>query len=415
MAASRLFTFPAAFEVLRLNRVTKVLLVILLVVLTAAGTFWGTATWMRQRYETQMDTDPVQAKLDEIGALLEYYFIDDYEPEAVITAAADGAAAGMVEGTGDRWSYYISAKDMQSHNEQLYNSYVGIGVTIQEADDGMEIMSVTAGSPAEEAGIQAGDICVAVEGQKTKELGLQGTKDVVRGEEGTMVDMEFLRGGEPYQCSVERRAILTPVAELEMLEGKVAWISIYNFDYHCAEQTLACIDEALSQGAEALLFDVRFNPGGLKDELVEVLDVLLPEGDIFRSVDYAGTEEVDRSDADCLDLPMVVLVNEDSYSAAEFFAAALQEYGLAEIVGVQTSGKGNFQYTFELSDGSAVALSVGKYFTPNGRSLTDVGVTPDVEMDLDGADYQALYYGTLAPEDDEQLQAGLQMLLEKIA
>ena len=124
---------------------------------------------------------------------------------------------------------------------------------------------------------------------------------------------------------------------------------------------------------------------------------------------------MDRSDADCLDLPMVVLVNEDSYSAVEFFAAALQEYGLAEIVGVQTSGKGNFQYTFELSDGSAVALSVGKYFTPNGRSLTDVGVTPDVEMDLDGADYQALYYGTLAPEDDEQLQAGLQLLLEKIA
>lgn len=402
-----------------MKRATKIVLVVLLVILlvlvTAVGTFWGTAAWMRQRYEAKMDAEPVQAKLDEIGALIDKYFIDDYDLETVMTAAADGAAAGMVAGTGDRWSYYISAADMQSHNEQLYNSYVGIGVTIQEADGGMEIMSVTAGGPAEEAGIRVGDLCVAVEGQRTEALGLQGTKDVVRGEEGTTVEMEFLRDGEPYQCSVERRAIVTPVANLEMLEDKVAWISIYNFDYHCAEQTLACIDEALAQGAEALLFDVRFNPGGLKDELVEVLDVLLPEGDIFRSVDYAGREEVDRSDAACLKIPMAVLVNEDSYSAAEFFAAALQEYGLAEVVGMQTSGKGNFQYTFDLSDGSAVALSAGKYFTPSGKSLTDVGITPDVEMDLDGADYEALYYGALAPEDDEQLQAGLALLLEKIA
>jgi len=281
-------------------------------------------------------------------------------------------------------------------------------------EDGEEVMSVTPGSPAEEAGIQVGDVCLEVEGQKTIDLGLEGTQNVVRGEEGTFVSMTFRRGTEIFTLQVERRTIITPVAEWEMLEDNIALITIHNFDYHCSEQTLDCMEQALEQGAAAFLFDVRFNGGGLKDEMIVILDELLPEGDLFRSVDYTGKETVDRSDADCLKIPMAVLVNEDSYSAAEFFAVALQEYGVAQVIGVQTSGKGNFQYTLDLGDGSAVALSCGKYFTPNGISLTDVGVTPDVMVDLDDADYQALYYGNLSQEDDEQLQAGLEVLWELV-
>ena len=388
---------------------------ILLVLATAGATFVTTVYWMQGQYESSMDADPVQYKLEKLGALIETYFIDEYEEEQLITAAADGAAANMVEATGDRWSYYISADEMQAYEEQMNNAYVGIGVTIQAVENGMEIMAVTEGGSAEEAGVQVGDILIEVEGQKTPELGIDGTKNLVRGESGTYVQVRFLRGEEILDLSVERRSIVTPVSKWEMLENGIAWIVIYNFDAHCAEQTLAAIEEAVAAGAEGLLFDVRFNGGGYKDEMVEILDYLLPEGDIFRSVDYRGVEEVDKSDADCLEIPMVVLVNEDSYSAAEFFAATLQEYGVAEVVGVQTSGKGNFQYTLELGDGSAVALSVGKYYTSSGKSLTDVGVTPDVEMDLDYADYEALYYGNLAPEDDEQLQAGIQALLEQIS
>ena len=398
-----------------MKRFWNVLLVILLVLVTAGVTFAVTVNWMLDRYEAQISDDGVKYKMETLAALLDQYFIDDYDLETLEQAAADGAAAYMVEATGDRWSYYISADDMQSHTEQLNNAYVGIGVTIQEAEGGMKIMSVTEGGPAEEAGIQAGDLCVEVEGQKTADLGLDGTKELVRGEEGTFVNMRFLRDGTYLDLEVERRSIVTPVAEWEMLEDNIGLIAIYNFDYHCAEQTLACIDEALAQGAQALLFDVRFNGGGLKDEMVAVLDELLPEGDIFRSVDYRGVEEVDQSDAACLELPMAVLVNEDSYSAAEFFAVALQEYGVAQVIGVQTSGKGNFQYTLELGDGSAVALSCGKYFTPSGKSLTDVGVTPDVVMDLSYEDYEALYYGTLAHEQDEQLQAGWEVLSEQIS
>jgi len=402
------------FEVYVLKRAITILVVILLVLITAGLTFIGTVHWIQAKNQAEIQTDPVTYKLESIAGLMDEYFIESYDADVLMTAAADGAAAAMVEATGDRWSYYISAEQMADYEEQLHNSYVGIGVTIQQCEEGERIVSVTAGSPAEEAGIQVGDICIEVEGQKTTELGMDGTKNMVRGEAGTFVKMRFLRGEETYDVSVERRAVLTPVSEWEMLDDELAWITIYNFDYHCAEQTLRCIDEALSQGAEGLLFDVRFNGGGLKDEMVEILDVLLPEGEIFRSVDYSGREEVDMSDADCLQIPMVVLVNEDSYSAAEFFAAALQEYELAKIVGVQTSGKGNFQYTLDVGDGSAVALSCGRYYTPKGVSLTDVGVTPDVEVTLEFDAYESLYYGILDAEEDAQLQAGISVLQDMI-
>ena len=148
---------------------------------------------------------------------------------------------------------------------------------------------------------------------------------------------------------------------------------------------------------------------------MKVLDYLLPEGDLFRSVDYAGREEVDTSDASCVELPMSVLVNEDSYSAAEFFAAALQEYEWATIVGSQTYGKGNFQTAFYLSDGSMVNLSIGKYYTPGGKSLSETGVTPDVVVDLDDEQYALLYYNALEQADDPQFQAAIDTLTQKIS
>lgn len=394
-----------------MKRITKILAAVLAVLLIVMVTSMVTSRVVMSRIVGEVRTDSVKFKMERLTALLETYFIDDYDQQALETAAADGAASAMIAATGDRWSYYISADDMQSHQEQMDNAYVGIGVTIQEVDSGVEIMAVTAGGPAEEAGIQVGDILTEAEDQPLAGQELERVKALVRGEEGTFVSLTLLRGTEEITCSVERRSVVMPVAELTMLD-QIAWITIENFDSHCADQTIACIEEALEQGAEALLFDVRFNPGGYKDEMNRILDYLLPEGELFRSVDYRGVEEVDTSDAQCLSMPMAVLINEDSYSAAEFFAAALQEYDWAEIVGVQTVGKGNFQYTLDLGDGSAVALSSGKYFTPQGKSLTDVGVTPDVVVDLEDADYEALYYGTLEPEKDAQLQAALRILVE---
>ncbi len=394
-----------------MKRSVKILLILLLVLFTA------TATYICTCYSIMLNRDgrSVEAKVSEIGNLLDRYFIDDYDEDAILTAAGDGAASAMIAATGDRWSYYISAADMETHNEQLYNAYVGVGITILDAEDGFTVTSVTKGGPAEAVGVQAGDLLVEVEGQSVSELDLEAIRDLVRGEEGTNVQMTFLRNGQRMELTLTRASITADVATCEMLDGQIGLITIANFDYHCAEQALACIRQLTADGAKALIFDVRFNPGGLKDEMVEVLDALLPEGDIFKSKDYADREEIDRSDAACLELPMAVLVNEDSYSAAEFFAAALQEYGVATVVGAQTCGKGNFQYTIDLSDGSAVALSAGKYFTPSGKSLTDVGVTPDVEVPLSEDAYFELYAGILDRAEDAQLQAALETMRQKIS
>lgn len=352
-------------------------------------------------------------KADEIMAYLENFFIDEYDEETL----GDAAAAALVEATGDEWSYYLPAEQYQDYEELMANAYVGIGVTIapDEEADGLRIDAVAEGGPAQEAGIQVGDVLVSVEGQPTKELGTDGTRELVRGVEGTTVRLGFRRGEEEFEVDIERRSIPTEVASCEMLEDGIGYIKIENFDDRCAEETLACLEELLAADAKAIVFDVRFNGGGYQGELVKVLDRLLPEGELFRSVDFSGEEKIDYSDAECLSLPMAVLVNEDSYSAAEFFAAALQEYEAAVIVGVQTYGKGNFQSAFQLSDGSLLNISIGKYYTPKGRSLTDTGVVPDVEADLSDEAYAALYNETLAKEDDVQLQAALDAMREKIS
>ena len=395
----------------------KIVLAILCAFVIAAGSFIAAVQYLNTRYAAALsareEDSPVQAKAAEVQKIIGTYFIDDYDEDTL----ADGAASGMVDATGDEWSYYLSADEVAAYEESMANAYVGVGITITEDAEagGMRVEEVVSGGPAEEAGIRVGDLLLAVEGEDVLPLGIDGTRNLVRGEEGTRVNMHFSRNGTEYDVSVERRSIETPVVTGDLLDGSIGYVKIDNFDERSAAETIAFVKDLIGQGVEALLFDVRFNPGGYADELVKVLDYLLPEGDLFRSVDYAGREEVDTSDASCVELPMAVLVNEDSYSAAEFFAAALQEYEWATIVGSQTYGKGNFQTAFYLSDGSMVNLSIGKYYTPGGKSLSETGVTPDVVVDLDDEQYALLYYNALEQADDPQFQAAIDTLTQKIS
>ncbi len=351
------------------------------------------------------------SKLEQLEALIHARYIDETDSAAL----QDGAAAGMVAALGDRWSYYIPASEYQSYMEQQKNAYVGIGITIQVREDGsgFDITKVEKQGPAQEAGLQVGDTITAVDGESVAQLGADAAKEKVRGKEGTRVDITVLRDGKSLTVSVERRTIESVVAEGKLLPGSIGLVNIYNFNSKCADETIAAMEALLDQGAESLIFDVRFNGGGYKSELVRILDYLLPEGPLFISVDYAGKESVDESDAACLELPMAVLVNGGSYSAAEFFAAALREYDAAVVIGEQTSGKGYFQTVYPLLDGSGVGLSIGKYVTPKGVSLEGVGITPDqvVEMDLDTA--AKLYAGQLPVEEDTQLQAAIAALTQE--
>ena len=354
-------------------------------------------------------------KLAQIRWLIDTYYIGEYAEEDLY----DGAAHGMVAGTGDQWSYYIPASEYASYVEQMQNAYVGIGVTITQPEDaeGFLIQKVEPNGGAYEAGILAGDIIIRVEDQDAKQLGTDGAAILIKGAEGSQVSVTVLRGEEELTFSVTRKLVQVEVARGELLPGGIGLVTIANFDDRCSQETLAAIESLRQQGAKALLFDVRFNPGGYRHELEAVLDYLLPEGTIFHAVSYNGEEDKTMSNAECLEMPMAVLVNEDSYAAAEFFAAALQEYGWAKVVGTPTTGKGYFQSTFDLSDGSAVNLSIGKYFTPvKGISLAEVGgLQPDLIEKVDEELYYKLYAGTVAPEEDPQIQAAVKLLQEEIA
>ena len=371
----------------------------LLVAVLASAATLGVEAWAERKEEP---------KLDQLEELILTRFIGEAEEERLRDAAADG----MIASLDDRWSYYMSASEYQTHMETANNAYVGIGITITVAEQtgGFSVMVVNENGPAAEAGILVGDVIIAVDGTSTIGMEASGARDLVRGEEGTQVQITLLRGGQELTLPVTRREVKTPVAEGELMEDSIGLVRIVNFDSRCAEETIAVMESLLEQGAEKLIFDVRNNPGGYARELVKVLDYLLPEGELFRTVDYAGKENVDMSGESCLEIPMAVLVNADSYSAAEFFAAALAEYDAAVVVGEKTSGKGHFQYTYELNDGSAVALSVGKYYTPGGLSLEGVGITPDVEVSVTEDQGAMIYYGTLDPKEDPQIQAAIEAL-----
>lgn len=355
---------------------------------------------------------PEESKLTELENLIENQFIGDVDVDVLRDAAADA----MVQAMGDRWSYYMTEEEYESYKEQMANSYVGIGVTVEldPQGRGAKVIQVAAGGPAEAAGILPEDVIVQVEGENCAGIPLADMSSLIRGEAGTKVSITVLRGEESLDISVERKSIRTAVATGEMLPGNIGLVRIVNFDSRCCDETVAAIEELIGQGAEKLIFDVRYNPGGYKAQLVQLLNYLLPEGLLFRSEYYDGTVQDDESDERCLEMPMAVLVNGSSYSAAEFFAAALRDYDWAVTVGEQTCGKGYFQNTYALSDGSAACISVGKYYTPKGVSLAEVGgLTPDVVVEVDDETAAAIYAGTIDPMEDPQILAAIEALKEE--
>ncbi len=372
------------------NRILSYVLVAVLSVMLTVAVMLGVYMFNQQ-----------SNKLMVLENLIQECFIGEVDQVAM----EDAAAHAMVNALGDRWSYYIPADEYAAYMEQMKNSYVGVGITITAEENGaIKVLQVTGGGPAEEAGIQAEDVIVKVDGQSILEMALDDSKKLIQGKENTTVQITVLRNGVEHTMQVTRRAIRMPVVEFQLLEENIGLVTIFNFNSNCATETIAAIEELVAQGAQKLIFDVRNNPGGYANELVKVLDYLLPEGKLFTTVDYTGAEHTDMSDAACLELPMAVLVNGNSYSAAEFFAAAMAEYDAAVVVGERTSGKGYFQSTFQLPDGSAVGLSIGKYYTPKGHSLTGVGVTPDIPVLLE-SDQTGL-----EPRQDPQVLAAIEAL-----
>ena len=339
-------------------------------------------------------------------ALLEGYLLARYafvEEDADLDAATGQALDALVTGLGDRWSYYRDPEGYQALTERRANRYVGVGVTVTyESEDGLLVQAVTEGGPAQAAGIVAGDLITAVDGVSLAGEARYEGADRIAGEEGTDVVLTLLRAdGSTLEVTCTRAALQNPSAAGQMLEGDIGYVQLSNFYSGAADSFREEVDALVDQGARALIIDLRNDPGGYIAELTDILDYLLPEGPVFRQHARWWFETVYQSDEDCVDLPMVTLVNADSYSAAELLSAELREFSGTPVVGERTSGKGYSQITFPLSNGGAVGLSTATYRTGEGVSLIGTGIVPDVEVAQSGT-------------GDDQLQAAIDLLLEEL-
>ena len=328
------------------------------------------------------------------------------ETDADLGAATDQGLAAFVKGLGDRWSYYLSAERHQATLERRANNYVGVGITVDvvSREEGLLVQSVTKDGPADKAGVLSGDVITAVDGQSIAGDARQEGSDLIGGEAGTEVVLTLLgEDGSTREAACTRATLHNSSARGTMLEGNMAYVQLSNFYSGSADSFQQELDALVEQGAESLIVDVRGDPGGYVSELVKILDYLLPEGPVFTQKPRWWFQSVYQSDADCVDLPMAVLVNGGTYSAAELLAAQLRESADAPIVGELTSGKGYSQVTFPLVNGGGVGLSTATYCTGSGHSLIGEGITPDVELALDGE-------VPLGGEGDNQLQAALELL-----
>ena len=349
-------------------------------------------------------TDAVQDKLRALDRVVSAHYVGEADAETV----ADYAATGYVAGLGDQWSSYIPADQYEQFRMNSEGQGCGIGVSVVSTADSIRVNLVYDGSPAQQAGVQKGDYIEGAAGLTVEKDGTDAVVDAIRGDEGTEVTVSVRKDGTDavQQLTMTRAVVTQKMAWGQMLADGVGYLRIENFHDGAAAQFQTALDALIAEGAQALVIDVRHNGGGRVREMSDMLDPLLPEGTIMTLRTKNGDETVYSSDEDMLDLPLAVLIDDQSISAAEFFAAALQEYGRAALVGTHTTGKGRAQQTFELADGSAVNLSVEEYFTPQGNSLADVGIAPDIEVTLSEAQQADFWF--LAPEDDPQLQKAVE-------
>lgn len=361
--------------------------------------------------ELNLTSTAVEDKITEIETLVQKYYLNEIDAEQV----ENYLYKGMIAGLDDAYAAYYTKEEYQSMMDSTNGSYYGIGVEMsQNMTTGIiTITRVFEGSPAEEAGLLPGDVIYKVQDTEVTGEDLTKVVSMVKGAEGTTVPISVAREGESDYLTfdVERRTIEISTVEHRMLDGNIGYISIASFDDVTVNQFLTALEDLENQGETALIIDLRNNGGGLVSSAGSILDRLLPEGLIVYTEDKYGNREELKSDAEnYFDKPLAVLVNGNSASASEIFAGAIKDYGIGTLVGTQTFGKGIVQKVYPLSDGTAVKLTVSKYYTPKGNNIHGIGITPDVEVELDADVANAI---TIPEEKDNQLQKAVEILTEK--
>lgn len=348
------------------------------------------------------------ARAEEILSIVQREYYREVDAEALETAAIDGMLAAL----GDPYTFYYTDEAYAAMNEETTGQYVGVGMLVGEAADGdLRVLRVFRGSPAEKAGIEAGDALLAIDGASVAgetPMSLSEASALLKGEGETPVEVEVERGGETLSFTLERGEVSINYVEYSILEGDVGYLSIYQFTGDDVEGVKEAISAFQQAGVSALVVDVRSNPGGLLTDVVDICDMLLPEGLIVYTEDRSGAREEFYADGEYWDVPMAVLVNGDSASASEIFAAAVQDTGRGIVVGEVTYGKGVVQTLHAFPEGDGMQLTTATYYTPSGASIHGQGVTPDIEVAL-AADASVIYHAPDA-SSDAQLAAALEAL-----
>ena len=371
--------------------------------------------------EGALDAAHLAEKISDIEELIGEDFLYDWDEEQL----EDGLFSGMLAGLEEPYSTYYSEEEYEQVKKSQAGSYCGIGATVsQDPETGeMTILEISPLSPAETAGLEPGDVLYMVDGTEITGMDLgEVSSEYISGEEGTAVEITVLRDGETLTFTVLRGRIETQTVSYELLDGAIGYIKVSGFDKETANQFVEAVEELEAQGMEKLLLDLRDNPGGILNSAVDIAAYLLPDDQYDGTLLYTENKEgkgeryysqdgmilyeshtdrtndhYPREDGHQLDLPMVVLINENSASAAEILTGCLKDYGWATIVGTNSFGKGIVQVTFPLEDGSAVKLTNSQYFTPSGYALHGKGITPDLVVEQ-------------GEEGDAQLEEGLAVL-----
>lgn len=366
----------------------------------------GIAGYMVVNNWSGINTEKVSSRVDKKLDYLQFYIDRYYLEDTKDVDLESGIYKGFVNSLGDPYSAYYTEEEYKELLESQSGEYCGIGVQVsQNLETGIITMiNVFKESPAMEAGIKSGDILYKVEDEEVTGVDLDKVVTKITGDKNTIVKLTVYREStkEYIDVDVHRRVIDVPTVEYNMIdeENQIGYIAISQFDAKTDEKMIEAIDILKKAGMKSVIFDLRNNPGGMYDTVCNMLDALLPEGILVYTLDKNGKKVEETSDAEFLDMPMTVLINGESASASEIFAGAIQDFGAGKIIGTQSFGKGIVQSLFALKDGSAIKLTVSKYYTPKGVNIHGTGITPDIEVEDD-----------VETEEDEVIEKALEQLV----
>ena len=369
--------------------------VIISIILTSSITYWvAVGSKYNNLYQATSDidsTETVEASetisdistiLNSFAEVIDENYIGDINKETLI----DSTIKGFVSGIGDEYSEYMTAAEWEDYQSSALGNYCGVGIYMSTDENGnIVVVSTIKGTPAEEVGVQSEDIITAIDGVSTENMTTTDASNAVKGEEGTDVTITIYRDGEYIDYTMTRSSIKVYHVESEMLDNEIGYISLLTFDEGCSEEFETHMDDLINQGATKIIFDLRYNTGGLVDEALNIVDLFVDNGvTTLIEMDSKGNETVTKSETDKkYDVEMVVLINEYTASSSEIVTGALVDNGIAETVGTVTYGKGVIQNVYSLSDGSVLKLTTAEYYTPNKNKINNVGITPDYEVELD--------------------------------